>query len=150
MTNKFWTSVLGFVFCFTLLGCEDPVPGRTKPFGCDIFVRGTFFDEDADKSWEVTDDRNKMQFQGRTKYACDIYLQKGKFEFKIADASWHAINLGAWKPDFEILLDVPYGTKLSIDSGDFVLVVKKPKMYRFELFASNREKPMLLVSTDDE
>lgn len=62
----------------------------------------------------------------------------------IADASWKAVNLGAWQKEFQLQLDTPYGSLASEGSGDFLLEVKETATYRFEVFAGNREKPLVV------
>jgi len=129
-----------------LAGCDPPPPGRAQPFGCEIFVRGTFFDEDPDESFEICDDTNRLEYTGKTRYACTITIPPGTHRFKVADASWKAVNLGAWQADFVLQPRTAYGSLAGSDSKDFIIEIPEEGKYRFEVHASNRAKPVIRYS----
>ncbi len=60
-----------------LAGCDPPPPGRMRPFGCEIYLRGTFLDEDPDAGFAVCDGRNRLEYAGGTKYACTLLVPAG-------------------------------------------------------------------------
>ena len=126
-----------------LAGCDPPPPGRAQPYGCDIFVRGTFLDEDQGKSFAICNDTNKLRYAGGTRYVCTIALPKGTHLFKVTDASWKAVNLGAWDPEYVLEPRVPYGALSGGNAQNFILKVVEPGRYLFELHASDRGKPII-------
>ncbi|MBX3435793.1 MAG: hypothetical protein KF847_20945 [Pirellulales bacterium] len=136
-------------------GCDPPSPGRAEPYSPTLYVRGDLFrdsnassdgQEAADASWEICDDRNEVKYMGKERYEVEIPLAAGKHHFKIADRTWHAINLGGWPKAAEMKFDTPYGLLLSEGSWDLALDVRTAATYRFTLHANNRQKPLLVVS----
>jgi hypothetical protein len=69
------------------------------------------------------------------------------FYFQTGRLPWKEVNLGAWQKEFELPPDAPYGSLASSGGVDFLLEVKEAATYRFEVFAGNREKPVVVVRT---
>jgi len=136
--------LLVLVACMpAIAGCDPPPPGRAQPYGCDIYVRGTFLDEDPDKSFAICDDTNKLRYAGGVRYVCTIELGKGTHLFKVGDGSWKAVNLGAWDPEYVLEPGVAYGALTGGNSQNFILKVAEPGRYHFEVHASDRAKPII-------
>jgi hypothetical protein len=135
-------------------GCEPPSPGRSQPYGPRLYVRGDFLTAEnppaddkaaADASWNVCDPRNQLRYVGEDRYEATIPLAAGMHQFKIADRTWHAINLGGWPDAAAINLDTPYGMLLSEGSWNLVVDAPVTAKYRFVLYTNNRQKPLLVV-----
>lgn len=126
-----------------LAGCDPPPPGRMRPYGCEIYLRGTFLDEDPDAGFGVCDGHNRLEYAGGTKYACTLLIPAGSHRFKVADESWKAVNLGAF--DFGVTLapGTAYGACSGDGSRDFLLEVAEAGRYTFEVHASNRARPLI-------
>jgi hypothetical protein len=54
---------------------------------------------------------------------CTIELGKGTHLFKVGDASWKAVNLGAWDPEYVLEPRVAYGALTGGNSQNFILKV---------------------------
>jgi dienelactone hydrolase len=141
------------------IGCEPPPPGRSEPYATKLYVRGGFYTVDSlqandklaedksadDASWDICDQRNQLHYASKDRYEVTIQLAAGSHEFKIADRTWHAINLGGWPNAAEMNLETPYGLLLSEGSSNLVITVPVADRYRFSLFTNNRQKPLLIV-----
>jgi dienelactone hydrolase len=146
--------LVALVMFNSLSGCDPPPPGRSKPYSPALYVRGDFHsapdakrgDAAADAGWEVCDDRNRMRYVEKERYEALIPLPAGKHQFKIADRTWHAVNLGGWPNAANMELDTPYGLLLSEGSWNLVIEVAKEATYCFTLHSNNRQKPLLIVS----
>jgi pimeloyl-ACP methyl ester carboxylesterase len=149
-------TLVALVLLASLSGCDPPPPGRSKPYSPALYVRGDFFpapdtkpdEAPADASWEVCDDRNRMRYVENDRYEALIPLTVGKHQFKIADRTWHAVNLGGWPDAANMEMGTTYGMLLSEGSWNLVIDIPKEAAYRFTLHANNRQKPLLVVSQE--
>ncbi|WP_171022315.1 alpha-1,6-glucosidase domain-containing protein [Thalassotalea litorea] len=115
-------------------GAPDVVPyGDTT-----IFVKGDM------NGWQNDD---AMTYVGDGVYELDISLTAGDYYFKVADADWAAVNLGAPSTDPVVIGDdkvlLPY-------SNDNLLIsLTDDTTYTFRLDASNPDAPVLTVEFEE-
>jgi hypothetical protein len=126
-----------------IAGCDPPPPGRTRPFGCEIYLRGTFLDDDPDAAFTICDGRNRLEYRGGTRYTCSLLLPAGSHRFKVADASWKAVNLGACRFGVVLAPGTAYGACSGEGSNDFLIEVPEQARYTFEIHATNRARPLI-------
>ena len=70
-------------------------------------------------------------------------MNPGTYLLKVGDASWKAVNLGAWDPEYVLEPKDAYGALAGENAQNFILKVVEPGRYLFELHASNRAKPII-------
>jgi hypothetical protein len=128
-------------------GCHDHPQATPTHAGHEIFVRGTFFDSDEATSWDVCDDRNRMQQIGDNSYALTIPLKPGSYNFKFGDQTWTKINYGAESVGETVGINRPDELISSEMSGNLGLTIVKTGKYKFELDTSNVDHPQLRVTT---
>lgn len=100
-----------------------------------IYLRGGLND------WETS---LPFSYQGNDRYILDVQLETGSFEFKIADQSFSAVNLGGGFP-----VTVGQPQTLYQQGNNLSLTITQAGGYRFELDASNSSSPTLTIIPDD-
>lgn len=133
-----------FIVVIACFGCKDRTPGATRPYGAEIYLRGTLFKEEESASWAVCDERNRMARKGDYEYELIMPIKAGVYRCKIADASWQVVNLGRAN-DYPLKLKQPYHLTFADDARDIWLRIDVDGTYRFYLEAANRNKPLLIV-----
>jgi hypothetical protein len=140
--------VLLLFLLLAVLGCDPPPPGRTRPYGCDIFVRGTFFDPDAAASRALCDDRNRMTFVGKQTYVCTLLLEPGTYFFKIGDVTWRAVEIGAreYQTVIEPQQDPPWQDTISgKNAREFSVTIPTAGQYVCEIRALARTQAQVRI-----
>lgn len=107
---------------------------QIPPFGnTKLYLRGSMND------WGTTD---AMSFASSGRYTIITTLDKGEYEFKVADSSWGSVNYGAESGAIE----VGKPTALKAGGGNLSLTLDSKAVVTFTADFSNKEKPTLLVS----
>ena len=142
-------------------GCDPPPPGRAQPYGAKLYIRSDSImaeekdakdkdSEDLTDGWGICDERNLLEYKDGDRYEAVLTLTSGVHQFKIADSTWHGINLGGWPNASRMDLGTPYGLLLSEGASDLSIEVPASSDYRFTLHASNRHKPLLVIVPAEE
>jgi pullulanase len=125
-------------------GPKDPLPpdamSASEPYSTTLYLRGSFNDFGLS---------SPLTHQGNNQYTAVVSLGVGSHELKIADERYTVDTSFAMAADraMAIELDVPTGLVQSagMDNG-ILLFVPQPGAYRFELSATDRAAPVLLIS----
>jgi|GEM_PF-2628246 len=133
-----------------VLGCDPPPPGRTRPYGCDIYVRGTFLDSDDAASRAICDDRNRMTFVGQQTYVCTLLLEPGTYFLKFGDPTWRAMEIGAreYRTALEPQPNPPWLETISgKNAQEFSVTIPTAGQYICELRAVARAQAQVRIRT---
>ena len=110
----------------------DIKPVVKAPYGSEkIFVRGSF------NSWEQD---AEMQYIGDGKYLFESYFEPGVYEFKIASGDWSTVNLG-----FDQVKSGDGSVSFEKNGDNIRITVTEQGVWRFELDASNKDQPSVVV-----
>ena len=83
-----------------------------------------------------------FSYQGGGRYSTRVTLAEQEYQFKIADADWAEVNLGADDGNMALAL----GKALSSGQGDLTLSITTPGNYDFELDVLAAELPVLTIT----
>lgn len=104
--------------------------------GTDVYVRG-------DMNGWGTD--NGLAYQSNGSYSVDIELTAGTYGFKLADADWASVNIGAGE-----ISGITVGDYITLAGGDnpgnLSIVITDDGTYRFTLSGPSSETPTLIVT----
>ncbi len=117
-----------------LFSIAQQVAPQEAPLGTDVHVRGDMND------WGM----DTMQYLGQGRYAAELYLLPGDYQFKIASADWVSVDLGAPQ-----VLIASAGLPLQpTDGGNLILSVAEEGRYKFLLALpeDGQSAPLLAVS----
>jgi hypothetical protein len=111
---------------------------NTEPYGATtVLLRGSM------NGWGESD---VMSFTGSGIYSVVVELAADTYAFKIADADWSALDLGAPSAaETDVVIDVPK-TLLPGSSDNLSISITEAGLYKFELDASDTNAPTLTVS----
>jgi hypothetical protein len=137
---------LVLVLLVASIGCERPA-GPSRPYGAEIFVRGTFF-ADKDAGWDVCEHSNQMTRVDTSKYEVSMPLKPGIYQFKIADKTWRAVNLGASGASGNVTIKNPTILKFADSVGNLEVAIENAGGYKFSLDAADRLHPTLVISPE--
>lgn len=88
-----------------------------------------------------------MTYDGSGIYSVTSFLTAGTYEFKIADADWASVNIGAGTAGGTVVLGEALTLDLSGNPGNLSLVIDKDSDYKFSLNASaDINAPVLTVT----
>ena len=108
-----------------------------KPFGTTpVFVRGGM------NGWGTD---NMVVFKGTARYATDIALEAGDYEFKIASEDWATFNLGAAEGAGTQVTPGESYTELAQGGGNLSITIDTAGTYRFQVDGAKNAPPALLV-----
>ena len=108
-----------------------------KPFGTTpVFVRGGM------NGWGTD---NMLVFNGTARYATDIALEAGDYEFKVASEDWAAFNLGAAEGAGTQVTPGESYTELAQGGGNLSITIDTAGTYRFQVDGAKNAPPALLV-----
>ncbi len=129
-----------YLFTFDSSHLDTPTMTVTNPgkvFGnTQLFIRGLAGD------WGTT---NPMSYEGAGIYAAEVALSSGIHNFKVADADWSAVNLGA-ETDGTITLDTGFVLYQDGGSGNLEIDLATDGTYRFEVVGPDPIAPTITVS----
>ncbi|WP_045118391.1 hypothetical protein [Haliangium ochraceum] len=112
----------------------------SAPFAVPLYLRGSFNDFAADL---------EMRYVGNNRYVADVALSVGQHEFKVADAGFSDETTFSLAGDR--VAEVPEGAPVALQAApgvgnNMLLAAERTGLYRFELSATDRSAPVLLVS----
>ncbi|WP_018984151.1 pullulanase-type alpha-1,6-glucosidase [Salinimonas chungwhensis] len=116
-------------------------PEDTGPYNVPIFVRGTM------NNWSATE-TFELSYKGNGMYKGSVALDAGSHTFKIADANWSSVNIGANGPGQTVQTDTPWDVINSGDSQDLSFIAPVSSAYIVSLDASNPASPILTIAED--
>jgi hypothetical protein len=117
----------------------DASPGN-EPFSATLYLRGTFNDFDTSRPFT---------YEGNNRYTVVAPLGAGSHELKIADEAFSSGSTFAVATDRAAAIELDVPTALVPASGpetNVLLFVPQTGTYRFELSATDRASPVLLIS----
>lgn len=127
-------------------GLKEPLPPDatppSEPFGTAIYLRGSFNDFDLS---------SQFVHEGNNRYTVVVSLGVGSHQLKVADEAFSADTSFAVATGraAAIELDTPTALVQTASPDDTILFfVPETGAYRFELSATDRTRPVLLVSLD--
>lgn len=127
-------------------GVKEPLPPDARPvaepFPTTIYLRGSFNDFDLS---------SPFTHEGNNRYTAVASLGVGSHELKVADAEFSADTTFAVAADAAeaIELDTPTAlVQTSSPDSNILFFVPETGTYLFELSATDRTSPVLLVSLD--
>lgn len=118
----------------------DP-PKDTGPYADPVFIRGTM------NSWQATAPY-ALSYTANGIYTASVELSAGQHTFKIADANWQSVNIGATSSGQVIEALIQWDVVNSGSSQDLAFVAATSGAYAFRLDASNPANPALTIYAD--
>jgi pullulanase len=123
---------------------KEPLPPDasrgTEPFSTTLYLRGSFNDFGLS---------SPLSHEGDNRYTAVVSLGVGSHELKVADEGFSADTTFSLAADSATAIELDTPTALvqasSLD-GNILLFVPQTGAYRFELSATDRTAPVLLVS----
>ncbi len=108
-----------------------------KPFGTTpVFVRGGMND------WGTA---NPVVFKGAARYATDIAVEAGDYEFKVASEDWATVNLGAGEGAATQVMPGETYTGLAPGGDNLMITIDTPGTYRFQIDGAKNVPPTLRI-----
>jgi hypothetical protein len=110
------------------------------PLGVEVFLRGSMND------WSATD---RLRYAGENRYHLETKLAAGNYEFKIGDATWNIVNIGAPEADQDtVSLDKAKNLARGKNPANLKISLPAEGRYRLTLETENPDAPTLIISTD--
>jgi pullulanase len=127
-------------------GVKEPLPPDARPvsepFPATIYLRGSFNDFDLS---------SPFTHEGSNRYTALVSLGVGSHELRVADAEFSADTTFAVAADRTAAIELDTPTALvqtSSPDSNILFFVPQTGAYLFELSATDRTSPVLLVSLD--
>jgi pullulanase len=127
-------------------GVKEPLPPDaipvSEPFPTPIYLRGSFNDFDLS---------SPFTHEGNNRYTAVVSLGVGSHELKVADAEFSADTTFVLAADRAMAIELDTPTALvqtSAPDSNILFFVPETGAYLFELSATDRTSPVLLVSLD--
>jgi hypothetical protein len=141
--------VAAAVLATSQVACNTQVRTAAQAIPADVYVRGTFYEEDVGTSWDICDDRNRMKRVGGGTYELTLPLDAGTYSFKIGDQTWRVVNFGAQSVGEMVEINHPDDLSSSEMSGNLGLKITRKGNYNFTVDATDVHHPKLTVRAAD-
>jgi pullulanase len=110
------------------------------PYGTAIFLRGSMNEWGADPA-------SRFRYLGDGRYRVETALAAGDYEFKVADADWRSVNVGAATGDAgNLATGKAKILARGVNPDNLKFSVPADARYAFELEAANPDAPVLAVT----
>ncbi len=110
------------------------------PYPVEIFLRGDM------NEWGTT---QALRYVGENRYLLEAKLTAGNHEFKIGDATWNIVNIGAAEGDQgSVSLDKATSLVHGKNPGNLQVSAPADGAYKFALEVKDPQAPVLTISAD--
>ena len=135
--NMIFTEDGDYSFVFDASNLAEPTLAIYKAemyAGTPVFVKGNM------NGWGAVDELNYL---GNSSYSVEIDLSSEDYEFKVADADWSVINMGAGSQN---VVTVGSAAEIAQGGGNLSLTIAEAATYIFTVTGPNPQTPTITIT----